>query len=208
LLNVDQAAYATIDGNEAFFSHRTFREGVPVPQPALNVRVPLAEAGLVDTVHRTRTTAWGTDYPSISDNIASVVAQGVKSSIVTPVFSQGQVVAAIVLRTVNRWQTITPQMRKIVELTALRLEHALELRRAVGEVRSTLEAGMLTLGIVLEARDFETSGHTHRTARMAARLGEQLGLNTTDLHHLRQGAYLHDLGKLCVPDQILRKPGR
>ncbi|WP_344982541.1 HD-GYP domain-containing protein, partial [Deinococcus rubellus] len=42
----------------------------------------------------------------------------------------------------------------------------------------------------------------------AARLGEQLGLNTTDLHHLRQGAYLHDLGKLCVPDQILRKPGR
>ncbi|WP_344982831.1 HD domain-containing protein, partial [Deinococcus rubellus] len=208
LLNVDQAAYATIDGNEAFFSHRTFREGVPVPQPALNVRVPLAETGLVDTVHRTRTTAWSTDYPSISDSMPSVVAQGVKSGLVTPVFSQGQVVAAIVLRTVNRWQTITPQMRKIVELTALRLEHALELRRAVGEIRSTLEAGMLTLGIVLEARDFETSGHTHRAAILAARLGEQLGLNTTDLHHLRQGAYLHDLGKLCVPDQILRKPGR
>lgn len=33
-------------------------------------------------------------------------------------------------------------------------------------------------------------------------------LDTIDLHHLRQGAYLHDLGKLCVPDQILRKPGR
>ncbi len=67
---------------------------------------------------------------------------------------------------------------------------------------------MLTLGIVLEARDFETSGHTHRTARMAERLGEQPGLHSSEISHLRQGAYLHDLGKLCVPDQILRKPGR
>ncbi len=210
VLDFDQAAYVTIDGDEAeaFFSHQARREGVPLVQPGLNVRVPLAKTGLIDTVHRTRTTAWSTDYPSIPDRMASVIAQGVKSGIVTPVFSQGQVTAAIVLRALNRWQTITPQMRKIMELTALRLEHALELRRAVGEVRSTLEAGMLTLGIVLEARNFETRGHTHRVASMAERLGENLGLNTADLHHLRQGAYLHDLGKLCVPDGILRKPGR
>ena len=84
--------------------------------------------------------AWSTDYSSTSENMPTVVEQGIKSDIVTPVFSQGQVVAAIVLRAVNRWQTITPQMRKVVELTALRLEHALELRRAVGGVRSILEA--------------------------------------------------------------------
>ena len=208
LLDFDQAAYAIIENNETFFSHQAHRESVPVPQPALNVRLPLAEPGMLYTVQRIRTTVWSTDYQSTSYTMPLVINQGVKSGIVTPVFSRGQVVAAIVLRTVDRWQTITPQMRKVVELTALRLEHALELRRAVGEVRSTLEASMLTLGIVLEARDFETSGHTHRAAMMAAQLGEQLGLNTTDLHHLRQGAYLHDLGKLCVPDQILRKPGR
>jgi HD-GYP domain-containing protein (c-di-GMP phosphodiesterase class II) len=127
--------------------------------------------------------------------------------VLTPVFSQGQIVATIVLRSVNRWHSITPQMRKVLELTALRLEHALELRRAVNEVRSTLEAGMLTLGLVLEARDFETSGHTTRTATMTAQLGEHLGLNAAALHHLRQGAYLHDLGKLSVPDEILKKPG-
>ncbi|UQN08630.1 HD domain-containing phosphohydrolase [Deinococcus sp. QL22] len=208
VLDFDHAAYATIDGDEAFFSYQALREGVPPPQPALNVRVALPETGLVNTVHRTRTTAWSTDYPSTPDLMPLMVQQGVKSAIVTPVFSQGQVAAAIVLRVVNRWQTITPQMRKVVELTALRLEHALELRRTVDEVRSTFEAGMLTLGIVLEARDFETHGHTTRTATMAVRLGEQLGLMTTDLHHLRQGAYLHDLGKLCIPDEILRKPGR
>ncbi|OLV16717.1 HD-GYP domain [Deinococcus marmoris] len=208
VLNFDQAAYVVIDGNEAFFSHQAQGEGVPVAQPALHVRMALAGTGMIDTAHRTRTTAWSTDYPSTPDNMSVMVEQGVKSAIVTPVLSQGHVTAAIVLRAVNRWQTITPQMRKIMELTALRLEHALELRRTVSEVRSTLEAGMLTLGIVLEARDFETSGHTHRAATMAEQLGEHLGLNTTDLHHLRQGAYLHDLGKLCVPDEILRKPGR
>ena len=208
LLDFDQAAYMSIDGNEAFFSHQILRQGEPVARAPLNVRVPLAETGLVETVHRTRMTAWSTDYPSTSDGIPVMVEQGVKSAVVTPVFRQGQVAAAIILRTVNRWQTITPQMRKIMELTALRLEHALELRRAVGEVRSTLEAGMLTLGIVLEARDFETSGHTQRAATMAGQLGKHLGLNATDLQHLRQGAYLHDLGKLCVPDEVLRKPGR
>jgi diguanylate cyclase (GGDEF)-like protein len=207
LLDFDQAAYMNIDGGEAFFSHQTLREGVPVPQPALNVRVPLTATGLVYTAFRTRTTAWGTDYTSTSDTMPIMVRQGVKSAVVTPVFSQGQVIATMVLRAVNRWQTITPQMRKVLELTALRLEHALELRRAVSEVRSTLEAGMLTLGMVLEARDFETSGHTHRATSMAARLGEHLDLSVEDLAHLRHGAYLHDLGKLCVPDEVLRKPG-
>ncbi len=208
VLNFDQATYTSIEGNEVFNAHHASREGVPVPQPALNVRVPLAETGLVETVHRTRTTAWSTDYPGTPDTMLTVVEQGVKSAVVTPVFSQGQVVATIVLRAVNRWQTITPQMRKIMELTALRLEHALELRRAVGEIQSTLEAGMLTLGIVLEVRDFETQGHTTRAASMAERLGESLGLTSSDLSHLRQGAYLHDVGKLCIPDQILRKPGK
>ena len=208
LLNFDQAAYATIEGNEAFFSHQAHREDTPVPQPPLNVRIPLAETGLIHQAHATRTTAWSTDYPTAPDTMPIMLEQGVKSAIVTPVFSQGQVIATLVLRAVHRWQTITPHLRKVMELTALRLEHALELRRAVDEVRTTLEAGLLTLGVVLEARDFETSGHTTRAASMADQLGEHLGLTPRDLRHLRQGAYLHDLGKLCIPDDILRKSGR
>ena len=207
LLDFDQAVYAPWEGEDNYASHQAVREGVPPLQPPLYVRVPIVHSGLVHQVQRTRHTAWSTDYTSDIEHTVVFLRQGVKSVIITPVFSQGQIIATIVLRAVHRWQTITPQMRKIVELTALRLEHALELRRAVSEVRSTLEAGMLTLGMVLEARDFETSGHTHRASTMAARLGEHLGLSSTDLYHLRQGAYLHDLGKLCVPDEILRKPG-
>jgi GAF domain-containing protein len=134
-MDFDQAAYAIIEGDEAFFSHQALREGIPVPHPALFVQVPLAGSGLVGTAQRTRTTVWSTDYPSTRDTMPLMVDQGVKSALVTPIFSQGQVVGAIVLRAVNRWQTITPHMRKVVELTALRLEHALELRRVVSEIR-------------------------------------------------------------------------
>ena len=208
LLNFDQAVYAPWEGEDNYASHQAIREGVPPPQPPLGVRVPIAQSGLVQQVQRTRTTAWSTDYPAEIDNTTIIVRQGVKSAIVTPVFSQGQVVATIVLRAVNRWQTITPHLRKVVELTALRLEHALELRRAVGEIRNTLEAGMLTLGHILEARDSDTQGHTTRATTLTEQLGHRLGLNADALDDLRQGAYLHDLGKLSIPDDILRKPGR
>ena len=72
----------------------------------------------------------------------------------------------------------------------------------------TLEGSFLALGLALEARDLETAGHTERVVRYATALGETFGLNALQLEALRQGAYLHDLGKLAVPDAILLKPGK
>ncbi|WP_350242280.1 HD domain-containing phosphohydrolase [Deinococcus sonorensis] len=207
VMDFDQAAYAILEEDQLVYVHEAHRDGVPAPEPGLHVPVPLAGTAF-QRVQRTRTTEWSTDYPSTPGALPQVVEQGVKSGMVTPVLRQGHVMATIVLCTVNRWQTITPHMRKTVELTVLRLEHALELRRAVGEVRSTLEAGMRTLSRVLEARDAETQGHTARAARLATRLGAHFRLDRTALEHLRYGAYLHDIGKLCIPERILKKPGK
>ncbi len=82
--------------------------------------------------------------------------------------------------------------------------------RIYGQSRTqkTLEGSFLALGLALEARDLETAGHTERVVRYATALGEAFGLNTLQLEALRQGAYLHDLGKLAVPDAILLKPGK
>jgi putative nucleotidyltransferase with HDIG domain len=76
------------------------------------------------------------------------------------------------------------------------------------EVRRTLHGGLLTLGLALEARDLEVAGHTERVVNLSQALGRQLGLDEAALDALRQGAYLHDIGKLCVPDTILHKPGK
>jgi response regulator RpfG family c-di-GMP phosphodiesterase len=69
--------------------------------------------------------------------------------------------------------------------------------------RATLRA----LAGALEARDFETSGHSDRVVAYSLRLGRELGLAHKELIALEQGALLHDIGKIGVRDSILLKCG-
>lgn len=64
-----------------------------------------------------------------------------------------------------------------------------------------------TLSRALESRDLETAGHTERVVDLSMRLGRALGLHSATLNALRIGAYLHDIGKMAIPDTILLKPG-
>ncbi|ULH18132.1 PAS domain S-box protein (plasmid) [Deinococcus sp. KNUC1210] len=76
------------------------------------------------------------------------------------------------------------------------------------QLQATLEGGLMGLGIALEARDLETSGHTLRVIQHSLQLGQTLGLDPLSLTELKYGASLHDLGKLTIPDTVLLKPGR
>lgn len=60
---------------------------------------------------------------------------------------------------------------------------------------------------VLELRDHDTMGHSRRVADLALALAQRLGLDGDELEQLRRGALLHDIGKIAVPDAILRKHG-
>jgi HD-GYP domain-containing protein (c-di-GMP phosphodiesterase class II) len=64
-----------------------------------------------------------------------------------------------------------------------------------------------TLIGAVEAKDPYTHGHSVRVAEMSSRIGLRLGLEPEALRGLHQGAYLHDVGKISVPDQVLNKPG-
>lgn len=59
----------------------------------------------------------------------------------------------------------------------------------------------------LELRDQETQGHTERVTRIALKLAREHGVPDDALVHIRRGALLHDIGKMGIPDEILRKPG-
>jgi response regulator RpfG family c-di-GMP phosphodiesterase len=59
----------------------------------------------------------------------------------------------------------------------------------------------------LEARDIETRGHSDRVVSYSMRLGNKMGLTSNELIALEQGALLHDIGKVGVPDAVLLKPG-
>jgi len=59
----------------------------------------------------------------------------------------------------------------------------------------------------LAEKDAYTEGHTRRVAMLSVRVGEELGLSAGRLRSLAIGGLLHDIGKLSVPDEILKKPG-
>jgi diguanylate cyclase (GGDEF)-like protein/putative nucleotidyltransferase with HDIG domain len=65
-----------------------------------------------------------------------------------------------------------------------------------------------SLAIAIDAKDQTTHGHVRRTQIYAMELGRILGVSDDELHALRAGALLHDVGKLAVPEYILNKPGK
>jgi cyclic di-GMP phosphodiesterase len=67
---------------------------------------------------------------------------------------------------------------------------------------------LVTLGLTIEARDSYTAGHCLRLGRYATAVGRALRVDEGTLAALHLGGYLHDLGKVAVPDAILLKPGR
>jgi putative two-component system response regulator len=71
----------------------------------------------------------------------------------------------------------------------------------------SVESAFLALALTIEARDPTTRGHCERLAKWAMHLGRALGLPADDLDALHRGGYLHDVGKIGVPDAVLLKPG-
>ena len=59
----------------------------------------------------------------------------------------------------------------------------------------------------LELRDRETEGHTRRVTDLTLRLAKYIGINDTEMINIHRGVLLHDIGKMGVPDQILKKSG-
>jgi len=87
-----------------------------------------------------------------------------------------------------------------------RIQSLVRLKRFTDELESA-EAVILGLGATIEARDPSTNGHCQRLAHYATQLGQSLGLDADDLGALERGGFLHDIGKIAVPDHVLLKDG-
>jgi len=85
-----------------------------------------------------------------------------------------------------------------------RVKSLLKLKEFTDELE-TAESILCTLGLSVESRDPYTEGHCERLAENASNLGRHLQLDQDEIIALRRGGYLHDLGKIAVPDEILKK---
>lgn len=80
--------------------------------------------------------------------------------------------------------------------------------KKVTDALETAEALFIALGRIIEARDPYTEGHCERLAEYAVAVGRRLDLPKADLEALNRGAFLHDIGKIAIPDRVLLKKGK
>jgi cyclic di-GMP phosphodiesterase len=83
-----------------------------------------------------------------------------------------------------------------------------DLQTAFAQIQDTYQNTLEALVAALDSRDTETQDHSLRVARFTHLLAERLGVQEPELSQIRWGALLHDIGKIGIPDAILRKPGK
>ncbi len=88
-----------------------------------------------------------------------------------------------------------------------RVKSLLKLKEFTDELENA-EAVLVALALGIESRDPYTGNHCERLARYAAALGHHIGLDGDSIVALKRGGYLHDLGKVSIPDDILKKGAR
>ncbi len=82
------------------------------------------------------------------------------------------------------------------------------LRSTMQDLERSYDITLEAMGDALDLRDQETEGHSKRVTAYAIMLAQAMGLESEELRIIARGAFLHDIGKIATPDNILLKPGR
>jgi len=82
-----------------------------------------------------------------------------------------------------------------------------QLRQAVSTLERSYDITLEALGNALDLKDAETEGHSKRVTAFTIAIARAMGLTSDQIRVIARGAFLHDIGKMAIPDAILRKPG-
>jgi putative nucleotidyltransferase with HDIG domain len=82
------------------------------------------------------------------------------------------------------------------------------LRQAMEELEHSYDITLEALGDALDLKDSETEGHSKRVTAYTIALARAMGISPAQIKVIARGAFLHDIGKMAIPDDILRKPGK
>ncbi|MCP4898126.1 MAG: PAS domain S-box protein [bacterium] len=154
----------------------------------------------------------------ISNDVASdphlafpIIAASTKAVVGVPLIAESETLGVLL---VGRNRPISQDdiviVKAIAEMTASALRRITlneELALSNVELTEAYDSTLEGWARALELRDSDTQGHTRRVTDLTVRLGRKLGLEDEVLVDLRRGALLHDIGKVAIPDHVLRKPG-
>jgi putative nucleotidyltransferase with HDIG domain len=83
-----------------------------------------------------------------------------------------------------------------------------QLQAAVGNLERSYDITLEALGDALDLKDSETEGHSKRVTAFTIAIARAMGLPRDQINTIARGAFLHDIGKMAIPDKILKKPGK
>jgi putative nucleotidyltransferase with HDIG domain len=93
------------------------------------------------------------------------------------------------------------------DLERLVAERTHQLSMALRDLEESYDYTLEALGGALDAKDAETEGHCQRVTAITILIARIMNVDEEQLRHIARGAFLHDIGKMGIPDQVLRKPG-
>ena len=82
------------------------------------------------------------------------------------------------------------------------------LRRAIADLERSYDITLEALGNALDLKDAETEGHSKRVTAYSIVLARAMNIDASEVKVIARGAFLHDIGKMAIPDAILAKPGK
>jgi putative nucleotidyltransferase with HDIG domain len=82
------------------------------------------------------------------------------------------------------------------------------LRQAMEDLEHSYDVTLEALGDALDLKDSETEGHSKRVTAYTIALARAMGISPAEIRVIARGAFLHDIGKMAIPDKILCKPGK
>jgi putative nucleotidyltransferase with HDIG domain len=81
-------------------------------------------------------------------------------------------------------------------------------KTALSDLEKSYDMTLEALGDALDAKDAETQEHTRRVTAYTIAIARKMGLQKDEISVIARGAFLHDIGKMAIPDEILKKPGK
>ncbi len=141
------------------------------------------------------------------DGIQSVVAYSLRSILCVPLKVKDDLIGVIYADNRVREGIFTENHRFLLSAFANQAAAALENAQLFNDLSMSYDQTLEALVTALDARERETEQHTRRVVDYSMALAEKIGLSDEELIEIRRGALMHDIGKIGVPDAILRKPG-
>lgn len=93
-------------------------------------------------------------------------------------------------------------------LEALVAARTQQWKNALSSLEKSYDMTLEALGDALDAKDAETQEHTRRVTAYTIAIARKMGLSKEEISVIARGAFLHDIGKMAIPDDILKKPGK